>query len=89
MWKMEENESDVKLGDNKLYQIIYSNVLYYPVMYIVPLVSLTYLNVKLIRGLKALKRRKEALTGHRQKDDNITIVIIVIVFVFILCQTLR
>ena len=75
------------LGDNKLYQIIYSNVLYFPVMYIVPLVSLTYLNVKLIKGLNALKRRKEALTGHRQKDDNITIVIIVIVFVFILCQT--
>lgn len=77
----------VHLGDSKLYQIIYSNILYFPVMYIVPLVSLFYLNVKLIKGLKALKRRKEALTGHRQKDDNITIVIIVIVFVFILCQT--
>ena len=77
----------VNLGDSKLYQIIYSNILYFPVMYIVPLVSLFYLNLKLIKGLKALKRRKEALTGHRQKDDNITIVIIVIVFVFILCQT--
>lgn len=77
----------INLGDSKLYQIIYSNILYFPVMYIVPLVSLTYLNMKLIKGLKALKRRKEALTGHRQKDDNITIVIIVIVFVFILCQT--
>ena len=77
----------VNLGDNKLYQIIYSNVLYFPIMYIVPLVSLTYLNTKLIKGLKALKRRREALTGHRQRDDNITIVIIVIVFVFILCQT--
>ncbi len=77
----------VNLGDNKLYQIIYSNVLYFPVMYIVPLVSLTYLNTKLIKGLNALKKRKEALTGHRQKDDNITIVIIVIVFVFIVCQT--
>ncbi len=78
---------DVNLGDNKMYQIIYSNILYFPVMYIVPLVSLTYLNTKLIKGLKELKKRKEALTGHRQKDDNITIVIIVIVFVFIVCQT--
>ena len=78
---------DVNLGDSEMYQIIYSNILYYPVMYIVPLVSLFYLNMKLIKGLKALKRRKEALTGHRQKDDNITIVIIVIVFVFIICQT--
>ena len=75
------------LGDNKIYQIVYSNILYFPVMYIVPLVSLTYLNYKLMKGLKDIRQKKAVLTGHKSKDDNITLVIIVIVFVFIVCQT--
>ena len=75
------------LGDSQAYQIIYSNILYYPVMYIVPLLSLTYLNYKLIKALNALRIRKESLTGHKQRDDHITVVIIMIVFVFIVCQT--
>ncbi len=75
------------LGDSQVYQIIYSNILYFPVMYIVPLLSLTYLNYKLIKALNALRLRKESLTGHRPRDDHITVVIIMIVFVFILCQT--
>ncbi len=79
---------DRHLGDDKVYQIIYSNILYWPVMYIVPLISLTYLNYKLIKALNRLRIRKESLTGHRQqRDDHITVVIIMIVFVFILCQT--
>lgn len=77
----------VNLGDSRIYQIVYSNILYYPVMYIAPLVILAYLNVKLIRALNAIHIRKEALTGHKVKDDNITLVIVVIVIVFILCQT--
>lgn len=57
----------MNLGDLKLYQIIYSNVLYYPVMYIVPLVSLFFLNGRLIKALKEIKARKELLTGHRAR----------------------
>ncbi len=78
---------EMNLGDSKVYQIVYSNIIYFPVMYIVPLITLTILNSKLIRALNAIKIRKEALTGHRSKDDHITVVIIVIVFVFIVCQT--
>ena len=75
------------LGDSQVYQIIYSNILYFPVMYIVPLLSLAYLNYKLIKALKDFRMRRESLTGHRQRDDHITVVVITIVFVFILCQT--
>ena len=78
---------ETNLGDSRLYQIIYSNILYFPVMYILPLASLSYLNWRLIRGLHRLRSRKEMLTGHRVKQDNVTVCIIVIVFVFILCQT--
>ena len=45
------------LGDIQLYQIIYSNVLYYPVMYVFPLGTLALLNVRLISSLNAIKRR--------------------------------
>jgi len=66
------------LGDNQIYQIIYSNVLYYPVMYLLPLGSLAYLNVKLISALNAIRRRTASaatlkLRGRkRRKDDHIT-----------------
>lgn len=81
------NVTYFNLGDNKLYQILYSNVLYFPVMYIVPLVSLTCLNYRLMAALRKIREKKAALTGHRVKDDHITLVIVVIVFVFIVCQT--
>jgi len=90
------------LGDNQIYQIIYSNVLYYPVMYLMPLASLAYLNVKLISALNAIRRRTTmtsstaaaATSSHskvrgrkRRKDDHITQCVVAIVCVFIVCQT--
>ena len=77
----------IHLGDNRLYQIIYSNILYYPVMFIIPLVSLTYFNAKLIQTIRQIKKKRETMTGHRSRDDHITICIIAIVCVFIICQT--
>ena len=82
----------VNLGDSLTYQIIYSNIVYYPVMYILPLSCLTYLNAKLIQSLKALGRKKACLTGGqatriRSDNDHITLCVVVIVCVFIFCQT--
>jgi len=53
------------LGDSQLYQIVYGNVLYYPVMYIVPLGTLALLNVRLIAALNAIKRRTLPLPTRR------------------------
>jgi hypothetical protein len=97
----DENQTDNSahrtiLGDNRIYQIIYSNILYYPVMYILPLVTLTTLNFKLIAALNIIRRRTVVSTSvfhcrpsrHKQnKHDNITYCVVVIVFVFIICQT--
>jgi len=97
-----EMDSDVvtseplKLGGNQIYQIIYSNILYYPVMYLMPLGSLAYLNVKLISALNAIRSRTTTtasaalskLRGRkRRKEDHITQCVIAIVCVFIVCQT--
>lgn len=77
----------VNLGDSRLYQIIYSNVLYFPVMYILPLTVLAFLNYRLMRAMNGLRERKQSLTGHRVKDDHVTLIVIVIVCVFLVSQT--
>lgn len=79
--------TDVNLGDISTYQIIYSIILYYPVMYIVPFLSLAYLNTKLISALKGIKKKRQAITGHKVKEDHVTVIVIVIVITFICCQT--
>lgn len=83
----EEEEEEYLLGDNQIYQIIYSNLLYYPVMYILPLASLAYLNFKLITSLKAFKKKALTTSSRRNKEDNITHCVIAIVCVFIVSQT--
>ena len=91
------------LADNQIYQIIYSNLLYFTVMYLMPLTSLTYLNFKLITALKTIKMKaqmRRAATSAaaaagvggggaaaRSDDNNITRCVIAIVCVFIVCQT--
>ena len=77
----------INLGDSQLYQIVYSNVLYFPVMYILPLVILTFLNFRLMKAMNGLRARKQTLTGHKAKDDHVTLIVIVIVIVFIINQT--
>ena len=94
-----QQSEPIVLGDDRVYQIVYSNLLYYPVMYLMPLASLAYLNVKLIRSLNSIKQRTHRPQSHDQsamnsarerrqrKDDNITQCVVAIVCVFILCQT--
>ena len=77
-----------KVGDSRVYQIIYSNILYFPVMYILPLVLLAFLNTRLVSAVRVIRLRKRSLTGsQRRSPDQITGCVIVIVFVFICCQT--
>ncbi|KAK2192433.1 hypothetical protein NP493_31g01033 [Ridgeia piscesae] len=77
-----------KVGDSRVYQIVYSNILYYPVMYVVPLLLLAFLNYKLVNAVRIIRQRKRLLTScQRQGSDHITGCVIMIVFVFICCQT--
>ena len=46
------------LGTSRLYNVVYGNVFYTIFMLLVPLVVLTGLNVRLIREVKALGRRR-------------------------------
>ena len=73
-------------GDSLVYRIVYTNILYFLVMHGGPLLSLAFLNYKLIKALKARqKRRAEMGKGDYQQD--ITLVLVVVIFVFMFCQT--
>lgn len=73
-------------GGNKVYRILYTNILYFLVMHGGPLLSLAFLNANLIRALKvqARKRTEMKMAGYQQ---DITLVLVVVVCVFICCQT--
>ncbi len=82
------------LGENIYYQIIYSNVLYFLVMFLVPLITLIILNYKLIKALRETKKKRNQLLSHHRdnhhsnkSEDDITLILIVVVLVFVICQT--
>ena len=76
-----------KLGNNKLFQIIYYNICYTLFMLAIPLLILIVLNFRLIKTLKELKRRRaEMQTRQQQQDNNVTFVLIIVILVFVICQ---
>ena len=82
------------LGANIYYQIIYQNILYFLVMFLVPLVTLVILNYKLVTALRKTKKKRAQLlssssegSSHSRSEDDITLILIVVVLVFVICQT--
>ena len=79
------------LGNNDMYRIIYYNILYAVLMLAVPLVALSGLNVRLIRALTALRRKRAEMQGPKSstssQDSNVTLVLVIVVLVFTVCQT--
>ncbi|KAK2139757.1 hypothetical protein LSH36_1631g00012 [Paralvinella palmiformis] len=81
------------LFTNHIYQIVYSNVLYFLVMFCVPLIILIILNARLIKALRKTKKKRAQLLNSSTADsssrseDDITLVLIVVVLVFVVCQT--
>lgn len=78
------------LGRNRIYQILYGNVMYFFVMFLVPLVTLIILNHKLIRALSLTRKKRAHLLKkdtRSKSEDDITLMLIVVVLVFVVCQT--
>ena len=75
------------LGKNHIYRVTYENICYLIFILTVPLLILTVLNIRLIKALKDLKkRRSEMQTRQQQQDNNVTLVLVVVVLVFSVCQ---
>lgn len=78
-----------ELTENKVYNFVYANFMYFCVMFLVPLLTLIFLNYNLVRALRAARRRRAQLLSdaHSRSEDDITLVLICVVIVFLVCQT--
>lgn len=75
------------LAEDQSYRIIYGNILYTIVICVLPLLVLTFLNIRLMSALKDVKRKRQEMQSPRQQqDNNVTLVLIVVVIVFSICQ---
>ena len=75
------------LATEKFYDIMHKNVSNVTFTVVLPLFTLTYVNIRLIKVLKAGRRiRMEMVNQRQQNDNNVTIVLIIVVVVFIICQ---
>ena len=80
------------LARNQLFQILYSNLAYCLVMFLVPLGTLCALNFKLVAAFKRTQPLQNHSTKKRSRrasrsDNELTLTLIVIVLVFVVCQT--
>ncbi len=91
--KTEIRTTLTRLGEDALYRIIYSNILYVLVMFLIPLITLIILNFKLIKALRRAKQmRSQFLRSNSENtvsksEEDITFMLIIVVLVFVICQT--
>ena len=79
--------NETKIGSDSLYKTIYEYILYFIFILGLPMLILTFLNIRLIKGLNELRqRRKEMQTRSQKHDNNVTFVLIIVVVVLIICQ---
>ncbi len=81
-----------ELGSNKMYQLIYGDVMYYLVTFFIPLIILAFVNTRVIVVYNATKRRRQRMRStssirRQDNENNITLVMIMVVVIFLICQS--
>ena len=79
--------SDTELCVNTIYRYLYNTALYCLVVYAIPMPTLTYLNVKIVRQITAARRQWDNLNRSQQKEVKATILPLCIVLVYFVCST--
>ena len=82
-----------EMGANWTYNLVYMDILYYILSFVLPLVLLAFFNAKLILAYRAFQRKRAALrttsrTQHRldTHEQNVTLIMIVVILVFMVCN---
>ena len=76
-----------KFGKAMLFRVIYWGVLNVCLVAAGPLLTLTFVNIRLIKALKTRRRKRtEMISQLQQNDNNVTVVLIIVVVVFVVCQ---
>lgn len=89
------NETTIAMGvptdlkQNRIYNIVYENILYCLFIFLGPLVILIVFNTCLIRELIAVRQRmiqRHLPASGEDEENNLTLVMIIIILIFLLCQ---
>lgn len=75
-----------RFSQNPLYLKVYFSWLYVPMMVIVPLLLLSFLNTFLILAVRRSRRQRKDMNVKQSRENNITIMLVSVVIVFIICQ---
>lgn len=77
------------VGANSNYQIYYSGVFFYVIIWAIPFISLTFLTQRLIVSLKQFHARREVMSSAGKADNDLTVTLVVVVVIFMICQVLN
>jgi len=85
------------LVQHPVYRLVYQNLLYFLVLFLVPLISLMFLNQRLIVELRRTRKKRARMRGgggrrlggaeSARSEEDITLMLIVVVIVFVVTQT--
>ena len=81
---------DTAIGEHTLFGIIYTNALYTILVMLLPFVILLFLNTRIIREMRVLKRNRwqvAGVSGNLRGERSITVVMVTVVLVFLVCHT--
>ncbi|XP_064632503.1 FMRFamide receptor-like [Lineus longissimus] len=81
------NNEKSNLGSNDIYRYLYCATLYFLIIFLIPLVMITILNVRLVYTIKTAKRQWGNMTKRIKKEHKITVIPVCIVVVFYICAT--
>lgn len=74
------------IGASNDYQIIYSGIFYYVVIYAVPMIALVFMTQRLITSIRKFYARREQMTSVGRVEHDLTITLVFVVVVFMVCQ---
>ncbi|ELT90742.1 hypothetical protein CAPTEDRAFT_187430 [Capitella teleta] len=74
---------------NKYFQVIYSVILTYLVSYIIPVVSLLYMSVAILRSLKSHDNNAASSANSQHARKDLTKSSIAIVVIYVICQSFQ
>lgn len=71
---------------NPTYVQVYFSWLYVPIMCIIPLLTLSIMNLFLILAVRRSQQQQKNMNVKQSRENNVTIMLVSVVIVFIICQ---
>jgi hypothetical protein len=75
-------------GSDPIFQKVYLSYMYVPVIFLIPFLILSVLNIFLVLAVKKSQRTRAEMNARTARENNLTIMVIVVVLVFLICQIL-